>query len=158
MEQQLDYILVCHVCVCPVDIQVLLMTDILVFLQEKDQRYIFPCLVSKYSHIHIPHWNLITITNGLLSLFLALYIYFPNNPLLCDPGQTSSAVSSEPDSEGYSQSGARHVPHQWLLPSWDVWVPCCNQGGQERLDPPHPAHRQQVGKCTNTYNTPFFVQ
>ncbi|XP_060916015.1 rho guanine nucleotide exchange factor 1a isoform X1 [Labrus mixtus] len=26
------------------DIQVLLMTDILVFLQEKDQRYIFPCL------------------------------------------------------------------------------------------------------------------
>uniref|UniRef100_A0A671UAV5 Rho guanine nucleotide exchange factor (GEF) 2a n=1 Tax=Sparus aurata TaxID=8175 RepID=A0A671UAV5_SPAAU len=28
----------------PKDIQVLLMTDILVFLQEKDQRYIFPCL------------------------------------------------------------------------------------------------------------------
>lgn len=26
------------------------MTDVLVFLQEKDQRYIFPCLVSK-AHI-----------------------------------------------------------------------------------------------------------
>lgn len=36
-------------CLC-LDVQVLLMTDILVFLQEKDQRYIFSCLVSK-AHI-----------------------------------------------------------------------------------------------------------
>uniref|UniRef100_A0A8C7HRU7 Rho guanine nucleotide exchange factor (GEF) 2a n=1 Tax=Oncorhynchus kisutch TaxID=8019 RepID=A0A8C7HRU7_ONCKI len=32
------------------DVQVLLMTDILVFLQEKDQRFIFPCLVSINTH------------------------------------------------------------------------------------------------------------
>lgn len=70
-------------------------------------------------------------------------------PPLCDPGQTSSGVPSEPDSEGYSQSGARHVPHQWLLPGWDVRVPRCFQGGQERLDTPDPAHRQQVGKWRN---------
>lgn len=31
-------------CICE-DVQVLLMTDILVILQEKDQRYIFPSLV-----------------------------------------------------------------------------------------------------------------
>lgn len=31
-----------------VDVQVLLMTDILVFLQEKDQRYIFASLVSYF--------------------------------------------------------------------------------------------------------------
>lgn len=29
------------------DVQVLLMTDILVFMQEKDQKYFFPCLVSE---------------------------------------------------------------------------------------------------------------
>lgn len=28
-----------------VDVHVLLMTDILVFMQEKDQKYMFPCLV-----------------------------------------------------------------------------------------------------------------
>lgn len=32
-----------------VDVQVLLMTDILVFLQEKDQRYIFASLVSYFA-------------------------------------------------------------------------------------------------------------
>lgn len=38
---------------CCVDTQVLLMTDILVFLQEKDQRYIFPCLVRICIHLHM---------------------------------------------------------------------------------------------------------
>lgn len=30
-----------------VDVHVVLMTDILVFMQEKDQKYIFPCLVGR---------------------------------------------------------------------------------------------------------------
>lgn len=46
----------CFVCI---DVHVLLMTDILVFMQEKDQKYIFPCLVSQcflladYQWIHL---------------------------------------------------------------------------------------------------------
>lgn len=35
---------------CP-DVQVLLMTDILVFLQEKDQRFFFSCLVSMLASV-----------------------------------------------------------------------------------------------------------
>ncbi len=41
------YRISCYLCV--LDVQVMLMTDILVFLQEKDQRFIFACLVSYFS-------------------------------------------------------------------------------------------------------------
>lgn len=43
------YRISCFLCI--VDVQVMLMTDILVFMQEKDQRYIFASLVS----LHVTH-------------------------------------------------------------------------------------------------------
>lgn len=144
-----------HVCVY-IDIQVLLMTDILVFLQEKDQRYIFPCLVRKSTLklILLTHYLLCWWGKRQLFMFFSVCVLFFSNSLLFGcTGQTSGSIPSEPYSEGYSQSGARHVPHQRLLPSWDVRVPCCLQRGQEYLDTSYPAHRQQVGKCTNISHT-----
>lgn len=44
MNRMLEF---CTLSFCLVDVQVLLMTDIVVFLQEKDQRYVFASLVSQ---------------------------------------------------------------------------------------------------------------
>lgn len=92
-------------CLCA-DVQVLLMTDILVFLQEKDQRYIFSCLVSQahgpQTLTQAPYLDPLTLNLSALPLYLVLVLF--------DPGQTCRAVPSEPDCAGYSQSGARDLP------------------------------------------------
>ncbi|XP_029919479.1 rho guanine nucleotide exchange factor 2 isoform X2 [Myripristis murdjan] len=51
------------------DVQVLLMTDILVFLQEKDQRYIFPCL-DKPSVLSLQNLIVRDIANQERGMFL----------------------------------------------------------------------------------------
>ncbi|KAL0962225.1 hypothetical protein UPYG_G00337310 [Umbra pygmaea] len=51
------------------DVQVLLMTDILVFLQEKDQRYIFPCL-DKFPVLSLQNLMVREIANQERGLFL----------------------------------------------------------------------------------------
>lgn len=59
-----NHLLCVCVCLC-VDTQVLLMTDILVFLQEKDQRYFFPCLVRIVNQTYVFKKEILKNNNSL---------------------------------------------------------------------------------------------
>lgn len=118
------------------------MTDVLVFMQEKDQKYIFPCLVS---HSFLLADYLWILTTHHLSHDLhhpTLKSSWPN--LAVFTGQACSAVPSELDCEAYSQSGARNVPHQSLHASRDVRAPRRLQRRQKLLDENHSADSEQV--------------
>lgn len=80
------------------DVLVLLMTDVLVFLQEKDQKYTFPMLVSR--PLRLPT---LAAAPGQHSQLPAL----PN-----PAGQAGRHLPAKPDRAGHRQPGEGDVPDQ----------------------------------------------
>lgn len=67
---------------------------------------------TEYTKIDFTNTLFFMMMREKTTVLLSLSVIFSNSLLSGCTGQTSGAFPSEPYSEGYSQSGARHVPHQ----------------------------------------------
>lgn len=138
------------------DILAVLLSDVLLLLQEKDQRYLFAAVVRDLTLWTLPHnkcvpcrnvcLNSFTVAVGILSMnfFLSLLL-FPRS-YLDSPGQQAIGdLSSEADCQGGGPRGESYVPHLRLLQrAGNVQDPHQLQGGAKQLDDSHSASSGEV--------------
>lgn len=112
------------------DVLALLLTDALIFLQEKDQKYTFATVV------RIKWW----IMRETVSSYCAMWGWFICFSLLwtCSGPETSSDCPTEVNSSGSSKRRERHVFDQRLSRrTWNVRGPHVIQRGAKHVDEAH---------------------
>lgn len=129
---------------CAADTLALLLTDVLVFLQEKDQRFIFAAVVSLKLHS--------AVESEARSQALGPFLSIPQPAfhgyllLFSPPGPEASCDSpAEADRPRGGQRGERNVPDLRLLGGpGDVRGSHQHPRREERLDEAHTAGRGEV--------------